>query len=147
MKSNRRNGNGRHLSRSKRFFNRTLAKMASLLWENGYCGYINLNTVVNEEGNLAAPSPGGSLSRLRHLDPLQKTSWADLLPLDAHTLDDIFDTQVRGLRLASRHDTALSLFPPHSPAGRPAGLDRRRSLAGRVGMCMTVRCVCRTACW
>jgi phosphoribosylamine---glycine ligase len=66
-------------SRSKRFFNRTLAKMASLLRENGYCGYINLNTIVNEEGiwplefTCRFGYPGYAI-----LDPLQKTSWADL---------------------------------------------------------------------
>lgn len=66
-------------SRSKRFFNRTLAKMAPLLKENGYCGYINLNTIVNEEGvwplefTCRFGYPGYAI-----LDPLQKTSWADL---------------------------------------------------------------------
>jgi phosphoribosylamine---glycine ligase len=66
-------------SRSKRFFDRTLAKMAPLLRENGYCGYINLNTIVNDEGiwplefTCRFGYPGYAI-----LDPLQKTSWADL---------------------------------------------------------------------
>jgi phosphoribosylamine---glycine ligase len=66
-------------SRSKRFFDRTLAKMAPLLRANGYCGYINLNTIVNEEGiwplefTCRFGYPGYAI-----LDPLQKTSWADL---------------------------------------------------------------------
>jgi phosphoribosylamine---glycine ligase len=66
-------------SRSKRFFDRTLAKMAPLLRANGYCGYINLNTIVNEAGmwplefTCRFGYPGYAI-----LDPLQKTPWADL---------------------------------------------------------------------
>ncbi|MBC8012516.1 MAG: phosphoribosylamine--glycine ligase [Methyloceanibacter sp.] len=66
-------------SRSKRFFDRTLAKMTPLLRENGYCGYINLNTLVNAKGiwplefTCRFGYPGYAI-----LDPLQRTSWADL---------------------------------------------------------------------
>jgi len=66
-------------SRSRNFFERTLAKMRPLLQENGYCGYINLNTIVNERGiwplefTCRFGYPGYAI-----LDPLQKTSWADL---------------------------------------------------------------------
>ena len=69
-------------SRSKRFFDRTLAKMRALLKENGYCGYINLNTMVNESGiwplefTCRFGYPGYAI-----LDPLQRTSWADLFRL------------------------------------------------------------------
>jgi phosphoribosylamine--glycine ligase len=66
-------------SRSKHFFDRTLAQMAPMLRQNGYCGYINLNTIVNEEGiwplefTCRFGYPGYAI-----LDPLQKTPWADL---------------------------------------------------------------------
>ena len=66
-------------SRTKVFFDRTLAKMTPLLRENGYCGYINLNTMVNERGiwplefTCRFGYPGYAI-----LEPLQRTSWADL---------------------------------------------------------------------
>lgn len=66
-------------SRSKSFFARTLAKMRPLLREHGYCGYINLNTIVNETGiwplefTCRFGYPGYAI-----LSPLQRTSWAEL---------------------------------------------------------------------
>ncbi|MCJ7599104.1 MAG: hypothetical protein MUO41_10875, partial [Methyloceanibacter sp.] len=66
-------------SRTKIFFDRTLAKMTPLLREIGYCGYINLNTMVNERGiwplefTCRFGYPGYAI-----LEPLQRTSWADL---------------------------------------------------------------------
>src|SRR4029078_6907856 len=37
-------------SRSNRFFNLTLRRVRNNLRQNGYCGYINLNTILNESG-------------------------------------------------------------------------------------------------
>jgi phosphoribosylamine---glycine ligase len=76
-------------SRTNTFFRRTLAKMAPLLRRNGYCGYINLNTIVNERGvwpiefTCRFGYPGYAI-----LDPLQRTSWGDLFRsmLDRSTL-------------------------------------------------------------
>jgi phosphoribosylamine--glycine ligase len=81
-------------SRSKGFFDRTLRKMRPLLKENGYCGYINLNTMVNETGiwplefTCRFGYPGYAI-----LDPLQRTSWADLFRLMIGRTATRFDTQ------------------------------------------------------
>ena len=81
-------------SRTKRFFDRTLAKIAPLLRANSYCGYINLNTIVNQEGiwplefTCRFGYPGYAI-----LDPLQKTSWANLFH-DMRTRSALrFDTE------------------------------------------------------
>ena len=81
-------------SRTKRFFDRTLAKIAPLLRANRYCGYINLNTIVNQEGiwplefTCRFGYPGYAI-----LDPLQKTSWANLFR-DMRTRSALrFDTE------------------------------------------------------
>jgi phosphoribosylamine--glycine ligase len=53
--------------------------MAPLLKANGYCGYINLNTIVSKKGicplefTCRFGYPGYAI-----LDPLQRTSWANL---------------------------------------------------------------------
>ena len=81
-------------SRSKRFFNRTLAKMRPLLRKHGYCGYINLNTIVNEDGiwplefTCRFGYPGYAI-----LDALQKTSWAELFRVMLTRSAVRFDTE------------------------------------------------------
>jgi phosphoribosylamine--glycine ligase len=65
--------------RSEAFFKRTLKPMAPLLSAGGYCGYINLNTIVNQAGiwplefTCRFGYPGFAV-----LGPLQETNWADL---------------------------------------------------------------------
>jgi phosphoribosylamine---glycine ligase len=71
--------------RSQRFFERTLKRMTPLLAASGYCGYINLNTIVNGLGiwplefTCRFGYPGFAV-----LGPLQETNWADLFAAMAH---------------------------------------------------------------
>jgi phosphoribosylamine--glycine ligase len=64
------------------FFDKTLRRMEPLLRENNHCGYVNLNTIVNEDGiwplefTCRFGCPGYAI-----LEPLQETSWADLFKM------------------------------------------------------------------
>jgi phosphoribosylamine--glycine ligase len=129
--------------RSSRFHDLTLGRMEGLLREGGYCGYINLNTIVNDRGiwplefTCRFGYPGYAI-----LDALQQTSWAE-----------IFSAMVR--RSASAFATrpgfaaGIVLTTPPFPYGRPevkvaVGLpvlfqdfsetDRRHAHYGEVGL-------------
>jgi phosphoribosylamine--glycine ligase len=76
-----------------RFQELTLARMAPLLQENGYCGYINLNTIVNEQGiwplefTCRFGYPGYAI-----LESLQQISWGELFHAMATRTADSFRT-------------------------------------------------------
>ena len=65
--------------RTRRFFDKTLARMGPLLKEHNYCGYINLNTIVNESGiwPLEFTCRFGYLG-YAILEPLQDIKWGEL---------------------------------------------------------------------
>ena len=65
--------------RTNGFFERTLARVGPLLKAHNYCGYINLNTIVNEAGiwplefTCRFGYPGYAI-----LEPLQNIKWSEL---------------------------------------------------------------------
>jgi phosphoribosylamine--glycine ligase len=80
--------------RTRSFFERTLGRMETLLRDNGHCGYVNLNTIVNERGiwplefTCRFGYPGFAI-----LDPLQETSWAELFGMMARRSSLAFATR------------------------------------------------------
>jgi phosphoribosylamine---glycine ligase len=130
--------------RTRRFFELTLGRMEKLLEANGYCGYVNLNTIVNEQGiwplefTCRFGYPGFAI-----LDPLQKTSWSDLFEGMITRSRPSFDT-APGFALGIVLTTPP--FPyPRSQVPEPIGLpvlfdgeltteDRRHLHYGEVGL-------------
>jgi phosphoribosylamine--glycine ligase len=76
------------------FHEQTLGLMEPLLRDHGYCGYINLNTIVNEEGiwplefTCRFGYPGYAI-----LGPLQAIAWSDLFRAMIDRSRDSFDTR------------------------------------------------------
>src|SRR5215213_1933342 len=79
--------------RTRHFHGVTLGRMEKLLETNGYCGYVNLNTIVNEQGiwplefTCRFGYPGFAI-----LDPLQQTSWSHLFQAMITRSRPSFDT-------------------------------------------------------
>jgi phosphoribosylamine--glycine ligase len=79
---------------SERLFELTLAKLGPLLREGGYVGYINLNTIINEQGiwplelTCRFGYPGFAI-----LDALQPAGWASLFATLLHERALRFDTR------------------------------------------------------
>lgn len=109
-----------------RFHELTLGRMAPLLQRGGYCGYVNLNTIVNDDGiwplefTCRFGYPGYAI-----LDPLQATPWGELF----HAM-----VTRTGTALATRPGFAAGVVmttPPfpysrsfvHEPVGLPIVLD------------------------
>jgi phosphoribosylamine--glycine ligase len=130
--------------RTERFFQRTLAKLAPLLRSHRYCGYINLNTIANEDGiwpiefTCRFGYPGYSI-----MEPLQKTPWSVLLKAMASRSAATFRTEGGfsvGIVLTTR---PFPYFRTHVP--EPVGLpvifqgplsneDRKNIHFGEVGL-------------
>ena len=87
--------------RTRRFFEQTLGRVENYLREARHCGYVNLNTIVNEHGiwplefTCRFGYPGFAI-----LDPLQETSWAALFHAMVHGTD---------LALATRRGFAVGI--------------------------------------
>jgi phosphoribosylamine--glycine ligase len=105
------------------FFDKTLRRMESLLRQNGYCGYINLNTIVNEEGiwplefTCRFGCPGYAI-----LEPLQETGWADLFKMMINRSGTRFDVKPGycvGVVLTTRPFPYNRKRVPSEPAGLP----------------------------
>lgn len=107
--------------RSRRFFERTLACMEQPLRENGHCGYVNLNTIVNENGiwplefTCRFGYPGYAI-----LSPLQRSGWGELLAAMA-------DRSMSAFKVAEGFSVGIVLtvppFPyPRSQIDEPIGL-------------------------
>jgi phosphoribosylamine--glycine ligase len=109
------------------FFDKTLRRMEPLLKQNGYCGYINLNTIVNEAGiwplefTCRFGCPGYAI-----LEPLQETPWADLFKMMVTRSSRNFKTKPGycvGVVLTTRPFPYNRKRVPSEPAGLPILFD------------------------
>jgi phosphoribosylamine---glycine ligase len=100
--------------RTSRFHELTLGRMDKLLRQGGYCGYINMNTIVNEAGvwplelTCRFGYPGYAI-----LDPLQKTAWGELFHVMATRSAETF-------AIKPGFSVGIVLTTPPFPYSRPA---------------------------
>lgn len=131
-------------TRTGHFFERTLKKMERHLRGRGHCGYVNLNTIVNEDGiwplefTCRFGYPGFAV-----LAPLQQAGWGELFRA-------MLDGSDRSFRTHSGFSVGVVLTTPPFPYSRkqvsaPVGLpvvfrgelsveDRRNIHFGEVGL-------------
>jgi len=131
-------------TRTGHFFDRTLKKMELHLRGRGHCGYVNLNTIVNEEGiwplefTCRFGYPGFAV-----LAPLQQDGWGELFRA-------MLDGKRRSFRVDPGFSVGVVLTTPPFPYSRkqvdtPVGLpvvfrgglsaeDRRNIHFGEVGL-------------
>jgi phosphoribosylamine--glycine ligase len=100
--------------RTAHFHALTLGRMEPLLRAGGYCGYINLNTIVNEQGiwplefTCRFGYPGYAI-----LDPLQETPWGELFRSMVLRSHDTFKTR-------PGYAVGIVMSTPPFPYARPA---------------------------
>jgi phosphoribosylamine---glycine ligase len=99
--------------RSSRFHELTLGRMQEQLRQSGYLGYINLNTIVNEDGvwplefTCRFGYPGFAV-----LDPLQQLPWSELFHMMVARTGTTFPTR-------SGFAAGVVLTTPPFPYSRP----------------------------
>ncbi len=123
--------------RTRRFFELTLGRMETLLRENGYLGYINLNTIVNEAGiwplefTCRFGYPGFAI-----LDPLQVTSWGDLFRAMTSGSGEAFRTRpgfAVGIVMTTRPFPYIRTYVPE-PIGLPVLFEGELSAGDRANV-------------
>jgi phosphoribosylamine--glycine ligase len=112
--------------RTSTFFQKTLARMAPMLRDNGYRGYINLNTIVNADGiwplefTCRFGYPGFAI-----LETLQTTTWRELFKTLTSTPGLEFKTKPGfsvGVVMTTRPFPYVRTFVPE-PIGLPIMFD------------------------
>jgi phosphoribosylamine---glycine ligase len=127
--------------RTGRFFEATLKKLEPLLRANGHVGYVNLNTIVNDEGiwplefTCRFGYPGFAI-----LTPLQAWGWGELLQAMIRRTAPVMPIHpgfCTGIVMTTPPFPYTRKQVPE-PVGLPVliegGLDRRRHHLGEVGL-------------